>query len=188
MSLLWHILLQMLIGSQLCIVPFWFGLNGTYLSAASPLSPSRFSSSCWEFRVSTMRVSTLLIAEDVQSAWGMCTQSLWSLGKRRLGDAWGFQGTLLFPSVNGIPGWPAPQCSDTRQPRDGRCRVQMLLISIRRARRDHPVILKRKICSKKHYLTRQVWKETAVIFGKEKEKSQRNESKDRKRKMEVVMK
>lgn len=152
MSLLWHILLQMLIGSQLCIVPFWFGLNGTYLSAASPLSPSHFSSSCSEFRVSTMRVSTLLIAEDVQLAWGMCTQSLWSLGKRRLGDACGFQGTLLFPSVNGIPGWPAPQCSDTRQLRDGRCRVQMLLISIRWARRDHPVILKRKICSKKHLI------------------------------------
>lgn len=30
------------------------------------------------------------------------------MGKRGLGDACGFQGTLLFPSVNGIPGWPAP--------------------------------------------------------------------------------
>lgn len=36
MSLLWHILLQMLIGSGLCIVPFGCGLNGTDLSAASP--------------------------------------------------------------------------------------------------------------------------------------------------------
>ena len=58
----------------------------------------------------------------------------------------------------------------------------MLLISIRWARRDHPVILKRKICSKKHYLSRQVWKETAAVFGKEKGKSQRNERKDRKKK------
>lgn len=102
------------------------------------------------------------------------------MGKRRLGDACGFQGTLLFPSVNGIPGWPTPQRRERRQLRDGSCRVQMLLISIRRARRDHLVILKRKICSKKHYLSRQVWKETAAIFEKGKRKSQRNEKKDRK--------
>lgn len=63
----------------------------------------------------------------------------------------------------------------------------MLLISIRWVRRDHLVILKREICSKKHYLSRQVWKETAAMFGKPKGKSQRNERKDRKKSVEAVM-
>lgn len=71
------------------------------------------------------------------------------MGKRGLGDACGFQGTLLFPSVNGIPGWPAPgaaaegwgrQGTDAADPPgDGPGEII-------------PWFLKRKTCSKKHCL------------------------------------
>lgn len=64
--------------------------------------------------------------------------------------------------------------------RDGRRGVQMLLISIRWARRDRLLMLKRKICSKKHYLSWRAWEETAAVFVEEKGKSRRDERKDSK--------
>lgn len=53
--------------------------------------------------------------------------------------------------------------------------VRMLLVSIRWARRDDPVVLKKKNMQQKHDVSRQVWTETAAVSGKEKGKRQRKE-------------
>lgn len=65
------------------------------------------------------------------------------MGERGLGDACGFQGTLRFPSLNGFQGGQLPSTA-TRGRSEMETGVQMLLVAIKWARRDDPVVLKRK--------------------------------------------
>lgn len=65
------------------------------------------------------------------------------MGERGLGDACGFQGTLRFPSLNGFQGGQLPSTA-TRGLSEMETGVQMLLVAIKWARRDDPVVLKRK--------------------------------------------
>lgn len=85
------------------------------------------------------------------------------MGKRGLGDACGFQGTLLFPSVNGIP-------SPEHCLRDGAGRGGMLLILQEMGReRSAPGFWERKMGGKKRCSARRVWDGAAAKLGKGKE-------------------